>query len=268
MVNTNIENIQRLFEKVKKETNNFTQINEDYIKTNPKALKIFRILAGLRQEEFKKNIDSSISDYEYGRIKQLRKRKKITTLLNFCRETIKKIKTSDQKIEEIFQRNFEEISFPQRQEEIKNKIRRSVIKYISSINFYEILEKASRKETIREDEKVVLEYLKNIGISSKEIEVHKYLGKINIDLFIPSTKTAIFVTSIKSTRYSTIYLSLERIALRSFRLKKNCSQVTSVGVVFVPISLTPHQLDLLQDAFDIVCVNDLNNLTLLMAQRG
>jgi hypothetical protein len=267
MVNSNISEVIKLFNEVKKATNNFKEINEDYLKTNPKCLKVFRILRGIKQEDFKKNVDPSISDYECGRIKQIRNHTKLKKLMAFIQETIETINRSGD-VDKLFFTNLEKIFFPQKSEEVKNKIRKSIINYISSNNYREILEKAAGREIVREDEKKVIEYLKNSGISESDIEVHKYVGKINVDIFIPKKKIAILVTSTSSTKYSHRYAIIERVALRGFRLKKLYPEITSVLVLFSNLPITPYQQELLKDAFDFIFINDLSALALQVARWG
>ncbi len=248
MVNANIARIRDTFKLAQKLTKNFKEIIPKIIEENPRVLLVFRILAKLTQEEAKKKIDPSFGDYETGRIRKLRKKEKIARLFNFAKNVLEELEGQD--IEKIFNTNLEFLLFPQRRDNIKNKIRTAVIKRIREQNYFEVLKKSSKREKIREEERFVANCL-----NARKILFHHWIGRVNVDIFIPDEEVAIFITKINSKRYSTRTILLERVSLRGLRLKKLFPQITTVCIVFSNFPVTPHQEILLHDSFDKVLIN-------------
>lgn len=266
----NLQTLKKMYKDLKSETGSFTKLSPEILQKDPRRLTVFRILLNMKQIEAKRKLTPSICDYETGRYTKIQRKKAI--------EIVEKIKREIDKIElneELLEKNYKNLNgfreemlkkglnalSPEKKTEVIQKIREGVINNINK-RFTEEKDGKSEKFFLTDQEKKIATILNANKIVFKQ---NYYLKNINVDFVffnenIP--KGFLMATEIKTKRYSTKNLLIERIALRGFRLKKYFPNLKSI--VFVSIEyLTPSQSKLLEEAYDVVLINDFSSITKL-----
>jgi len=241
--NISSNEVKILYQELKKETKNFTEIKPEILISNPKQVLIFRLMMGLSQNKFEVLISKqskNIAKYETGKIRGMQ-----FSTANKIIENIKSyIKYTD--LGTVLQ-NF-------------TKFKEESNGWFKSNTESEIVLKARRKGAIASlrkrrtpQEKILEEELKKANI---KFYVNFPLNeRIIVDFYLPARNLVIECKEIISNSRRETKEQIQKLAYQGYRIKFEFPEKKLFGLMKTKVNLQHYENEELKGPFDIVFKN-------------